>query len=114
MATYHHLLSATEFRKTGFRLLAELNDAWDPQSGDEHRVVITKRGRTVAIVDPIARHAPGSLAHLVSYVGDIESPLDVTWDAMREAGPVWGKGVGWTMDDNEPGLLPAEECRCPR
>src|SRR5688500_16036002 len=105
MGTYNHVLTASEFRKRGFRLLAELRESYDPFCDDEHRIVITHRGRTAAIVSPVAKGDFGSLAHLFTYIGDIEPPIDLVWDAMREDGPVWGKGVGWTMDDNEPRLL---------
>ena len=49
-------------------------------------VVVTKHGRPVAKVVPLKKPAVrrrANFAHLVEFVGDIETPLDIEWEAMK-------------------------------
>ena len=74
-------ISAAEFKAKCLKLMDEIARTGKP-------IVITKRGKPVAKLVP-AEPAPrkplfGYMAGTITYVGDIESPLDVEWEA--EAG----------------------------
>ena len=51
------------------------------------RIVITKRGKPVARLEPMGRAASGSphgyMKGTIRTVGDILSPLDVEWNAVK-------------------------------
>jgi len=48
-------------------------------------LVVTKRGQPVARVVPMERSAAGrpSLAHYVRFTGDVVSPIEADWEAMK-------------------------------
>lgn len=74
-------IPAGEFKAKCLKLLDEVNE-----SGDT--LIITKRGKPVAKVQPVARK-PRTLVGFaegeVKILGDIISPLDdVEWDAMKD------------------------------
>ncbi len=51
------------------------------------RVIVTKNGKPVAEIIPIVEKPKsiiGALKGSVLYMGDIESPLDVEWEALKE------------------------------
>ncbi len=73
-------MSAGEFKA---RCLAVMNQV--RATGDE--VIITKRGKPVAKLVPVADDAPppfGRCRGLTTYVGDVMSPIDVEWEANRD------------------------------
>jgi antitoxin (DNA-binding transcriptional repressor) of toxin-antitoxin stability system len=51
------------------------------RTGD--RVIITKKGRAVAELVPAKRSPLGTLKGRVTIQGDIISPLDVEWEALK-------------------------------
>jgi len=72
-------IPAGEFKAKCLALLDEVGER-------DEEIIVTKRGRPVARIVPV--EAPRTirrpnLAHLIEYVGDIESPLDVKWKAME-------------------------------
>ena len=75
-------ISAAQFKAKCLKLMDEIAKTRKP-------IVITKRGKPVAklvAVEPEPRIPLfGYMAGTITYVGDIESPIDVEWEA--EAGP---------------------------
>ena len=74
-------ISAAEFKAKCLKLMDEIARTRKP-------IVITKRGKPIAKLVP-AEPEPrkplfGYMAGTITYVGDIESPIDVEWEA--EAG----------------------------
>lgn len=69
-------MRAGEFKA---RCLAVLDDV----ASSRREVVITKRGRPVARLVPLARARKEPLKGLIEYEGDLVSPIDVEWDAAR-------------------------------
>lgn len=72
-------IAAGEFKAKCLAILDEVG-----AGGGE--VVVTKHGKPVAKVVPLKKPAVrrrANLAHLVEFVGDIETPVDVEWKAMR-------------------------------
>ena len=86
-------ISAAEFKAKCLKLMDDVARTHEP-------IVITKRGKPVArlvAVEPEARRPLfGYMAESISFVKDIESPLDVEWEA--EAG-------------TEPNLIPRSRKR---
>ncbi|MBI2315732.1 MAG: type II toxin-antitoxin system Phd/YefM family antitoxin [Betaproteobacteria bacterium] len=74
-------ISAAEFKAKCLKLMDEIAKTRKP-------IVITKRGKPVAKLVPVEPEARkplfGYMAGTISRVGDIESPIDVEWEA--EAG----------------------------
>lgn len=74
-------ISAAQFKAKCLKLMDEIAKTRKP-------IVITKRGKPVAklvAVEPEPRRPLfGYMAGTIAYVGDIESPIDVEWEA--EAG----------------------------
>ena len=81
-------ISAAQFKAKCLKLMDEIAKTRKP-------IVITKRGKPVAklvAVEPeLRRPLLGYMAGTIAYVGDVESPIDVEWEA--QAG-------------NEPSLYP--------
>ena len=51
-------------------------------------IVVTKRGKPVAALSPVPQprgRLRGSWSERITILGDIVSPIDVVWDAEREA-----------------------------
>jgi prevent-host-death family protein len=72
-------VAAGEFKAKCLNLIAEVAETGKP-------LVITKRGKPLAQVIPMpAKHRDivGSMKGSVTILGDIISPLDVEWDAMK-------------------------------
>ena len=72
-------IAAGEFKAKCLKLLDEVAEKRKP-------LVITKYGKPVAQVVPIPgkqRDIVGSMKGSVTILGDIISPLDVEWDAMK-------------------------------
>lgn len=46
-------------------------------------LVVTKRGRPVARIVPADRLAPGSLAGIIRFHGDITESIDAEWEAVK-------------------------------
>lgn len=55
----------------------------DEVASTGEQLVITKRGKPVARLVPATDVEPADLTGSVEWVGDIESPIDVDWDALR-------------------------------
>jgi prevent-host-death family protein len=74
-------ISAAEFKAKCLKLMDEIARTRKP-------IVITKRGKPVAKLVAVEseprRPLFGYMAGTITYVGDIESPIDVEWEA--EAG----------------------------
>lgn len=76
-------IAAGEFKAKCLALLDEV-----AETGEE--LVVTKRGKPVARVAPLAKTARRkkfnrpSLAHHVLWTGDITSPLNVEWETIKE------------------------------
>lgn len=70
-------IAVGEFKAKCLKLLSEVSETGKP-------IVITKRGKPLAKVIPIASHKSvfGAMRGSGTIVGDIVSPLDVEWDAM--------------------------------
>lgn len=77
-------ISAAEFKAKCLKLMDEIAKTRKP-------IIITKRGKPVAKLVPAdpEPHKPlfGYMAGTINYVGDIESPLDVKWEAEAETEP---------------------------
>ena len=70
-------ISAAEFKAHCLALLDEV-------SATKETVVVTKRGKPVAKVVAVEEHAqPRPLRGSVRYQGDIVTPMDEPWDALR-------------------------------
>ena len=67
-----------EFKAKCLKLLNEVSETRKP-------IVITKRGKPLAKVIPIPSHKTlfGAMKGSGTVVGDIISPLDVEWEAMK-------------------------------
>lgn len=74
------IIAAGEFKAKCLAVLDEVE-----ARGEE--VVVTKRGRPVAKIVPMDVERPRiqrrDLSYLVEFVGDVLTPIDVEWDAMR-------------------------------
>ena len=77
-------ISAAEFKARCLKLMDDIARTHEP-------IVITKRGKPVAklvAVEPEARRPLfGYMAGSISFVKDIESPLDVEWEAKAGTEP---------------------------
>ena len=74
-----NIVAAGEFKAKCLKLIDEVAEKRKP-------LIITKRGKPVAEVIPMpAKHQDivGSMKGSVTILGDIISPLDVEWDAMK-------------------------------
>lgn len=72
-------IAAGEFKAKCLNLIDEVAETRKP-------LVITKRGKPVAQVIPMPakqQDIVGSMKGTVTILGDIISPLDVEWDAMK-------------------------------
>jgi prevent-host-death family protein len=69
-------MAAGEFKA---RCLAVLDEV----AASKRAVVITKRGRPVAKVVPLAQPQPVPRKGLIVLQGDLVSPIDERWDAER-------------------------------
>jgi len=71
-------IAAGEFKAKCLKLL-------DQVAQTRETLVITKRGKPVAQVTPIStrENIVGSMKGSVLWMGDIISPIDVEWDAMK-------------------------------
>jgi len=74
-------ISATEFKAHCAEMLARVAKCGET-------LLITKRGKPVAMVIPPngvppRKFVPGMFAGTAEIVGDIISPLDVEWEAMK-------------------------------
>lgn len=72
-------IPAGEFKAKCLKLIDEVAETRKP-------ITITKRGKPVAQVTPVPakqQSIVGSMKGSVTILGDIISPLDVEWDAMK-------------------------------
>jgi len=71
-------IAAGEFKAKCLKLLDEVAEKRQP-------LLITKHGKPVAQVIPVPgeRNIVGSMNGSVLWMGDIISPIDVEWDAMK-------------------------------
>jgi prevent-host-death family protein len=71
-------IAAGEFKAKCLKLIDQVSETRKP-------LVITKRGKPVVEVIPIASKGDliGSMRGSVLWEGDIISPLDVEWEAMK-------------------------------
>jgi prevent-host-death family protein len=72
-------IAAAEFKATCLELM-------DRVAATGNSVVVTKRGRPVAVMSAVRaqrRSAFGCLRDRIELRGDIVAPIDVTWDADR-------------------------------
>lgn len=76
-------ISAGEFKARCLKLMDEVARSHEP-------LIITKRGRPVARMVPVADEEPvrlfGYMAGTAVLHGDIVAPLEVAWEAMDESG----------------------------
>jgi prevent-host-death family protein len=74
-------IPAGEFKAKCLKLMDEVRD-----QGKE--IVITKRGKPVAKLVPVGKAKRpslfGCMKDTVEYMGDVISPVDVEWDAMKD------------------------------
>jgi len=71
------MIKASEFKARCLAVLDEVERTRQP-------VVITKRGKPVAKLVPPDRHnARGILKGRLEIIGDIISPIDVEWEALK-------------------------------
>ncbi len=74
-------IGAGEFKAKCLKLIDEVNETGDT-------LVITKHGRPVAQLAPLPdkpRRSPiGCMEGAITYMGDVISPIDVEWEAMKE------------------------------
>ena len=76
MTTY----TASEFKAKCLKIMDEVAETGE-------RVVITKRGVPVAELLPARERRKsmfGAMRGMITYKGDIISPVDVEWDAMED------------------------------
>lgn len=77
-------ISAAEFKAKCLKLMDEV-------ARTRKSIVITKRGKPVAKLVPSEPEPRkplfGYMAGTITYVGDIESPLDVEWEAQAGTEP---------------------------
>ena len=72
-------IPAGEFKAKCLKLL-------DKVAQDRQPLIITKRGKPVAEIRPISEERKpfvGSMKGSVVWMGDIISPIDVEWEAMK-------------------------------
>lgn len=71
-------IAAGEFKAKCLKLLDEVAEKRQP-------LVITKHGKPVAQLTPVPaqENIVGSMKGSVLWIGDIISPIDVEWDAMK-------------------------------
>ncbi len=71
-------IPAGEFKSRCLKLLDEVAEK-------HHTLIVTKRGRPVAQITPIPKKGGfvGSMEGTVEIHGDIISPIDVEWEAMK-------------------------------
>ena len=71
-------IAAGEFKSKCLKLLDQVKE-------ERQTLVITKHGKPVAQVTPIPAQESivGSMKGSVLWMGDIISPIDVEWDAMK-------------------------------
>ena len=74
MATKSREVPAGEFKTKCLALLDEVRDT-------REEIIVTKRGKPVAKLVPIGRPEIPNLRHMIRVLGDIESPIDVIWEA---------------------------------
>lgn len=55
----------------------------DEVAASKREVIITKRGKAVARLVPVAKARRAPLQGLIAYQGDLVSPIDVEWDAAK-------------------------------
>lgn len=72
----HRLIPAGEFKARCLALLDEVDETGAS-------LVVTKRGRAVALVVPVQSHQPASLAASIVHEGDLVEPIAGAWDAER-------------------------------
>ena len=71
-------VAAGEFKAKCLRLIDEVESK-------RHTLIITKRGRPVAHLSPVPQEGDfvGSMRGTGEILGDIISPIDVEWEAMK-------------------------------
>ena len=74
MATTSREVPAGEFKTKCLALLDEVRDT-------REEIIVTKRGKPVAKLVPIGRPEIPDLRYMIRVLGDIESPIDVIWEA---------------------------------
>lgn len=75
MANEPRSISSSEFRAKCFAVLNEVRET-------RQEIVITKEGKPVARLVPFERPLIPDLRHMFAFpLGDIESPIDVVWEA---------------------------------
>ncbi len=71
--------TASEFKAKCLKIMDEVAETGE-------RVVITKRGKPVAELSQpreLRKSMFGAMRGMITYKGDIISPIDVEWDAMK-------------------------------
>lgn len=74
----HETIAAGEFKAKCLKLL-------DQVAAERKTLIITKHGKPVAQIVPMPPEGTlfGSMKGSVFYMGDIISPIDVEWEAMK-------------------------------
>jgi prevent-host-death family protein len=76
-------IAAGEFKAKCLAILDEVGDL-------DEEVIVTKRGKPVAKLVPLSKKKKKAddwpfpdLSHLFEYIGDVVTPIDVEWEAMK-------------------------------
>ncbi len=75
-------IAAGEFKAKCLAILDEVGEL-------DEEVIVTKRGKPVARLVPLAKKKDvdkwpfPDLSHLFEYIGDVVTPIDVEWEAMK-------------------------------
>lgn len=76
MGTKPRTLGAGEFKAKCLALLDEV-------AATKRPLIVTKRGRAVAKIVPAEEATSAPLDGLITFQGDLVSPIDVEWDAAK-------------------------------
>lgn len=81
MSEHTRTIGAGELRAKCMEILEGTED------GDE--LLVLKRGHAVARLEPIDSEEEGEwplpdLSHIFKFIGDVVSPIDIEWEAMKD------------------------------
>ena len=66
---------------------AKFFDVLDEVASKHERIIVTKNGKPVAEIIPVVgkpKSIFGALKGSVTFMGDLDEPLDVEWEALKE------------------------------
>lgn len=81
MSEHTRTIGAGELRAKCMEVLEE--------AGDGEELLVIKRGHPVARLAPLDPNEEGEwpfpdLSHMFSFIGDVVSPIDIEWEAMKD------------------------------